>query len=63
MHAHDTTTYYKQPQLQKQLRYSIALADLGFFHGGVTLGTRASKATEHWGGLGLQENEIWAFVS
>ena len=30
---------------------------------GVTLGTLASEASEHWGGLGLRENEIWAFVS
>ena len=30
---------------------------------GVTLGTRASEASEHWGDLGLRENEIWAFVS
>jgi len=39
-----------------------ALVDLGFLEG-VTLGTRAIKASQHWGGLGLQENEIWAFVS
>ena len=30
---------------------------------GVTLGNRASEANEIWGGLGLRENEIWAFVS
>jgi len=29
----------------------------------VTLGTRASEASEHWGGLGLREDEIWAFLS
>ena len=35
-----------------------SLADLGFLEGGVTLGTRASEASEHRGGLGLRENEI-----
>jgi len=30
----------------------ISLADLGFLQG-VTLGTRASEASEHWGGSGL----------
>jgi len=30
---------------------------------GVTLGTRASEASEHWEGLGLRENEIWTFAS
>ena len=40
------------------------LADLGFLEReGVTLETRASEASEHWWGLGLRENEIWAFVS
>ena len=40
------------------------LVDLGFFiGGGVTLGTRATEASEYWGGLGLRENEIWAFKS
>jgi len=28
------------------------------FRGGATLGTRASEASEHLGGLGLRENEI-----
>ena len=41
--------------------FSYSLADLGFFRG-VTLGTLASEVSEHWGGLGLRENEtarIW----
>jgi len=47
----------------QEMRRLYTLAHLGFFLRGVTLGTRASEANEIWGGLGLRENEIWAFVS
>ena len=36
----------------------MALAHFKDFLEGVTLGTRASEASEHLGGLGLRENEI-----
>jgi len=47
----------------QEMRRLYTLAHLGFFLRGVTLGNRASEANEIWGGLGLRENEIWAFVS
>ena len=47
----------------QEMRRLYTLAHLEFFLRGVTLGTRASEANEIWGGLGLRENEIWAFVS
>jgi len=33
-----------------------------FLEGGGDFGN-LSEASEHWGGVGLRKNEIWAFVS
>ena len=60
----DTRGRWSAAMPQRHNDNPTSVADLGFFkRGGVTLGTRASEASEHWGGLDLRENEIWAFVS
>jgi len=47
---------------ERQLGMAGSLADLGFFR---VFGnpSERSERVEHWGGLGLRENEISAFVS
>jgi len=56
--------HLKMQNLQQMVVHNAALhGGSRIFLEGVAFGTRANEASEHWGGLGLRENEIWAFVS